>query len=258
MRWFLAVGFAVLVAGGALWLVQRRIIYLPSGSPGPPPEGWQSVTFDAEDGVVLDGWFSPPQGDGALVVVFNGNAGNRADRIGLGSRLTAEGLGVVLFDYRGYGGNPGSPSEEGLADDAAAVAAWTETHHPDRRVVYFGESLGAAVAIRLATERPPAALVLRSPFTSLPAAAAVHYPFLPVHRLLWDVYPSIDRIGAVTAPVTVIAGSADAIVPVEQSRAIFDAAAEPKSWLLIEGADHNDPALAGGEEVVAAILGATR
>lgn len=254
MRAVFLVALATLLAGAALWLAQRKLIYLPGTAPGPPPMGWQAISLSTADGLTLDAWFAPPQADAAIVVVFNGNAGSRADRIGLGSRLAAARVGVVLVDYRGYGGNPGSPSEEGLAMDAAAAAEWVAAQYPDRRFVYFGESLGAAVAIRLAGERPPHALVLRSPFTSLSDAAAVHYPYLPVQRLLWDAYPSIDRIGAVAAPVTVIAGSRDSIVPVDQSRAIFDAAPEPKSWLLIDGADHNDPELTGGDVVVTAIL----
>jgi fermentation-respiration switch protein FrsA (DUF1100 family) len=256
MRLLMTVLVIVFVGGGALWLAQRRLIYLPSGQPGAAPVGWSSVTFSTGDGLQLAGWFHSPVADAAIVIVFNGNAGNRSDRIELGSRLAAAGLGVVLFDYRGYGDNPGAPSEEGLAADASAVGDWVADHHPGRPVGYFGESLGAAVAVRLATERPPAALVLRSPFTSLADVAAVHYPFLPVRGLLWDAYPSIDRIAEVSSPLVIVAGSADSIVPPEQSRSIYEAAPGSKSWLLIDGADHNDLALTSGDQVVAAIVDA--
>ena len=161
---------------------------------------------------------------------------------------------MVLFDYRGFGGNAASPSEEGLAADATAVVDWVEEFHSDHRVAYFGESLGAAVAIRLATVRSPAALVLRSPFSSLSDVAAVHYPFLPVRLLLWDEYCASGRIGDVHAPVVVIVGSADSIVPPEQSRAVHDAASGTRNWLVIEGADHNDPELVQGDRVVVAVL----
>ena len=254
IRTLVVVAVGLLLAVGALWLFQRRLIYLPAAAVGAPPAGWQEVAFATSDDVRLAGWFWPPESGAPIVIVFNGNAGNRADRLGLGSKLAAEGLGVALFDYRGYGGNAGSPSEDGLAADATAAAAWVGEYHPDHLVVYFGESLGVAVAIRLATERPPAALVLRSPFSSLAGVAAVHYPFLPVRLLLWDEYCSSDRIGHVTVPVTVIAGSADSIVPLEQSRAIHDAAPGPRSWLVIEGADHNDAELVQGDRVVAAVL----
>ena len=137
---------------------------------------------------------------------------------------------MLLFDYRGYGGNSGRPSENGLAADARAAQAWLAAQPDVERVVYFGESLGAAVAIGLAVERPPAALVLRSPFTSLADVGAVHYPWLPVRRLLLDRYPSIERIGSLSAPLMVIAGDRDDIVPESLSKRLYDAAAEPKRF----------------------------
>ena len=116
--------------------------------------------------------------------------------------------------------------------------------------MYFGESLGAAVAIGLAMERPPAALVLRSPFTSLAEVGRVHYPWLPVGRLLIDRYPSIDRIGSLAAPVMVIAGDRDDIVPESLSRKLYDAAPEPKRYLLVPGTGHNDPELIDGRRML--------
>jgi hypothetical protein len=121
------------------------------------------------------------------------------------------------------------------------------------RVVYFGESLGAAVAIGLAVEEPPAALILRSPFTSLVAMGQHHYPLLPVRWLLKDRYPSISRIGALMCPILFIAGEADRIVPLEDTQALFDAANEPKRLIVIPNADHNDEALFDGPQVIDAI-----
>ena len=253
MRFVLWMVAALVGFGGLLTLSQRRLIYLPTRAvPLITGElaGWEEVAFDTSDGLTLQGWFTPPETGAPLVIVFNGNAGNRGDRIPLGTGLAEKGFGVLLFDYRGYGGNPGHPSESGLARDARAAAAWVAMKAPAHPVVYFGESLGGAVAIELALDHPPAALVLRSPFTSLADVAADHYWFLPVRALLWDEYPSIDRIGEVAAPTLVIAGSADSIVPLDQSRAIYDAAPEPKDLLVINGADHNDPALVAGLAVL--------
>jgi fermentation-respiration switch protein FrsA (DUF1100 family) len=120
-------------------------------------------------------------------------------------------------------------------------------------MVYFGESLGAAVAVGLAVQRPPASLVLRSPFTSLADVGAVHYPWLPVSRLLLDRYPSIDRIASVGAPLLVVAGDRDDIVPAALSRRLFDAANEPKRYVLVPGAGHNDPALLDGRQMIGEI-----
>jgi fermentation-respiration switch protein FrsA (DUF1100 family) len=246
------------------WLMQRSLIYLPervAPDPGLIPAGGEVVQFETDDGLTLTGWFvpadRPSESPGPAVVVFNGNAGNRGYRTPLAQALAQQGLHVLLFDYRGYGGNPGSPTEDGLHTDArgatALLAARGEVD-PDR-IVYFGESLGAGVAVALAVERPPAALVLRSPFPSLASMGRRHYPYLPMwDPLLWDRFAAVDQIGRVAAPILVIVGSADGIVPPEESRALFDAAPEPKRWVEIEGATHNDPALLDGEEMVRAVV----
>jgi len=242
-----------------LWSQQRRLIYFPSPGPVPPaatmlPDG-QDVDLRTDDGIRLGAWYFPVAGNGTAVLVCNGNGGDRAGRIDLAAALNGMGLSVLLFDYRGYGGNPGRPSEDGLAADARAAQAWLAAQPGVEKVVYFGESLGGAVAVGLAVERAPAALILRSPFTSLPDVAAVHYPWLPVRRLLLDRYPSIDRIGSVRAPVLVIAGDRDDIVPDRLSRRLYDAAGEPKRYVLVPGAGHNDPALLDGRPMLAEIEG---
>ena len=248
----------VMVAMGAgIWAAQRRLIYFPDRqTPGLEwmGAGWIEVAYETSDGLVLNGWFSAPPAATPVVIVFSGNGGNRGDRGPLGDALADRGLGVLLTDYRGYGGNPGDPSEDGLARDAAAAAAFVRSTAPGHPVVYFGESLGSAVAIRLALDEPPAVLVLRSPFTSMADVGRTHYPWLPVGALLKDRYPSIERIGAMTVPVLVIAGDGDSIVPVAQSRAIHAAAPGSKELLVITGADHNDPELVHGPEVIEATV----
>lgn len=243
----------VVAIGLGLWAMQRRLIYFPDDRipaveiMGP---GWEEVTYSTGDGLTHRGWFRQPKPGEPIIVVFNGNAGNRADRSALGAGLADAGFGVLLTDYRGYGGNPGGPTEVGLAMDARGAVNFVREHAPTSPSIYFGESLGAAVAIEVAVENPPEALVLRSPFTSLADIGRVHYPWLPVGALLKDRFPSIDRIGRVAAPVLVIGGDADSIVPIEQSRAIFDAAAEPKHLVVVTGSDHNDPELTSGAGVV--------
>jgi uncharacterized protein len=257
----LLVVVAVLAASvGLLWAFQRHLIYLPSPGPVPPAAsvlpGAEDVSFQTADGLRLRGWFVPPVGGarppGPAVLVCNGNGGDRSMRAALAVALSRLGLAVLLFDYRGYGGNPGSPTEAGLAADARAALGYL-AGRPEvdpERVVYFGESLGAAVALRLATERPPAALVLRSPFASLAEVGQRHYPVLPVSLLLRDRYDSAALAGRLSAPLLVVAGGRDRIVPASHSRRLFAAAPQPKRLVVLEGADHNDLDLLAGPRLV--------
>jgi alpha-beta hydrolase superfamily lysophospholipase len=174
----------------------------------------------------------------------------------LARALVDAGLSVLLFDYRGYAGNPGSPTEEGLAADVRAARAFLveEAGVPSERLVYFGESLGAAVVTELSIEHPPAGLVLRSPFQDLAAVAGEHYPFVPARLLLRDRFPVAEHVARIDVPTIVVYGSADSIVPPEQSRAVADAAAGLERVVEVPGADHNDLVLLDGAEVLQAVL----
>ena len=247
---------AGLAALSLIWISQRRLIYLPTQAVPDAAAvlpGMEEVTYATEDGLSLAAWLVPAVvKERGTVVVFNGNAGNRADRTPLAEALAGRGYAVLLVDYRGYGGNPGRPSEEGLAADARAAVAYLRTRSgfDSDRLAYFGESLGAAVALGLVEHQEPAALVLRSPFTSLPDIGSTHYPFLPTSLLLWDRYPNLETIRGVDVPVMIIAGTDDSIVPVGQSKKLFDASPGLKRFLVIDGADHNDFALTAGAQMV--------
>ena len=237
-------------------------MYLPSGDVVTPDDAGfgmaESVRLRTEDGLDLGAWFAraastPHRG---TIIVFNGNAGNRSYRGTLGARFVQAGFAVLLFDYRGYGGNPGSPSEDGLAADARAARdnLSTRADVDPARVIYFGESLGAGVAVGLALEHRPALLVLRSPFSSAVDVGRFHYPWLPVGWILKDRFPSIERMPQITSPALFIAGDQDRIVPASQTRALFDAARGPKELMVLPGADHNDEALAEGPDMIARIV----
>jgi alpha-beta hydrolase superfamily lysophospholipase len=174
----------------------------------------------------------------------------------LARALARAGLAVLLFDYRGYGGNPGRPSEQGLARDIRAAHRFLieEAEVAPARLLYYGESLGAAVVTELATEHPPAGLMLRSPFVDLASVGRVHYPFLPVRTLLRDRYPLADHLASVQVPTTVAYGSRDSIVPPEQSRAVAAVAAAETRVVEIAGADHNDLALLEGDKLIEAVV----
>lgn len=241
-----------------LWAFQRRLMYFPSSLEGTPSDAGleraETISFAADDGVRLAGWFVRADRAPAVatVVVLNGNAGNRAFRAPLAAALAGAGFNVLLFDYRGYGGNSGSPTEAGLVADARAARQYVESR-PEvdpQRIALFGESLGAAPAVAIAAERAPAALILRSPFTSMVDVARVHYGWLPVQMLLRDRYASIDRIGAVRCPLLVIAGDRDTIIPIDQSRRLYAAGPSSKRFVVVPGADHNDWSLLAGDRLI--------
>jgi fermentation-respiration switch protein FrsA (DUF1100 family) len=244
-----------------IWVGQRHLIYLPFGSVPPPAEAGlpdaEAVSFRTDDGLTLSAWFIRATKTARLptVVVFNGNAGNRALRAPLAAALRDAGIQTLLLDYRGYGGNPGSPSEEGLALDARAARRYV-ANRPDvdgERIVYFGESLGSGPAVRLAIEQPPLALILRSPYTSLVDLGRLHYRFLPVGLLLRDRFPSLERIPRVRCPVLIIAARGDTIVPAVQSERLHAAVTAPKRLLVLDG-DHNDYELLAGPRLIAAVV----
>ena len=245
-----------------LWVGQRRLIYIPYVGVAPAvslglPRA-QDVTFTTDDGLTLHGWFVPAASTPAqfTMIMFNGNAGHRGMRAPVAAEFSKQGVATLLFDYRGYGDNAGRPSEEGLAHDARAALAYlkSRTDVDTTHIVYFGESLGAAVALRLATETPPFALVLRSPFTSLTDIGRYHYPYLPVRWLLREKYPSLERARALSCPTLVILGDHDSIIPADHSRRLYAVIASKKRLVEIAGADHNDEALFVGPELMQAVL----
>jgi pimeloyl-ACP methyl ester carboxylesterase len=240
---------------GLLWAIQRQLIYFPDTARVPPAgdviEGARDVEVHTEDGLDLGAWFVPPAtpagtGSGMAVLFAPGNGGNRQGRAGLAEELSRRGLAVLLMDYRGYGGNPGSPNEDGLAADALAAAeTLEELGYPAARTIYFGESLGSGVVAALQARRPPAGLVLRSPFTELADVGAHHYPWLPVRQLLKDRFPVVEHLTASRVPVTVIYGDQDSVVPTELSARVADSAPALFERVVIPGADHNDAVMFG-------------
>jgi len=234
--------------------LEQRYVYFPERRLEATPEAvgldYEEVRFAAADGTALHGWYLPGAPKRPLVLFCHGNAGNISHRLASLRLLRGLGAGVFIFDYRGYGQSAGTPSEEGTYADARGALSWLEGRgwRPED-LIYAGESLGTAVALQLALERPPAGLVLEAPFTSIAAMGRHHSPLL--HLLLgWllDVrYDNLDKIGRLAAPLLIIQGEADAIVPPAMARRLFEAARAPKALRLIPGAGHNDLLFAGGE-----------
>lgn len=249
----LVVVLLVVVVVGLFWTFQRSLIFLPdSAAPLPVADvlpGGREVTLTTDDGLDLAAWFvaADPQLDREMVVLYApGNGGNRAGRVGIAEELSARGFAVLLLDYRGYGGNPGNPSEEGLAADAeAAVRALAQEGFAPERTIYLGESLGTGVVARLQASHPPAGIVLRSPYPELSAVGSHHYPFLPVRLLLRDRFPVVDHLSGSSVPVTVVRGTADSVVPTELSAEVADSVGNLVEEVVLDGVDHNDPEMFG-------------
>jgi pimeloyl-ACP methyl ester carboxylesterase len=237
----------------AVWGLQRQLIYYPDASDVPPAgdvlPGARDVTLEAADGLELGAWYlpaDPARDTGLAVLMAPGNGGNRAGRADLARELGDRGFAVLVMDYRGYGGNPGSPSEDGLTADAdAAVRALDELGHPLDRTIFLGESLGTGVVASLQQRHPPAGIVLRSPFTELADVGRHHYPWLPVRALLRDRFPVLEPLAASDVPVTVVYGDRDNVVPTELSERVADGAPVLVERVVLEGAGHNDAVMFG-------------
>jgi fermentation-respiration switch protein FrsA (DUF1100 family) len=228
--------------------LERALIYHPSTTLDGTPAGlglaYEDVEVTTEDGIEIHGWLIP--GPRAATLLYcHGNAGNISHRLPkLEAFHNQLGLSVLIFDYRGYGRSAGVPSEAGTYADARAVRDWIRERDAGP-VVYLGASLGAAVATTLAVEAPPAALVLEAPFTSVPAMASATVP--GAGWLFRTRYDTLETVGRVPAPLLVLHGEADEVVPFRQGRAVFDAASEPKAFVPIPGAHHNDAHEVGGD-----------
>jgi uncharacterized protein len=234
---------------GAAWLGQRHLVFFPDPSdPGPlaaaaPSVAGRDVRLRTRDGLELAAWLLDPVGTDreTAVLYLPGNGGNRAGRIDVGRAIAAEGFTVLLLDYRGYGANPGAPSEDGLVADAQAAAAYLcSAGFTPERTLYVGESIGTGVAARLAVSDPPAGMLLRSPFTSLLDVAAAHYPRALAGLVLRDRFESAEHLADSPVPVVVLAGDADEIVPPSSSAALAAAVGNLHREVVLPDVGHND------------------
>lgn len=233
---------------GALYIFQRDLLFLPDTSRPVAAQaaiaGLVEVSLTTADGLKLLAWHVPAPAGKPTILYVHGNGGHIGYRAERARALTASGYGLLLVEYRGYGGNTGTPSEEGFHADAQAGLGFLAGQGiGPERVILYGESLGSAVAVRLAAETasrgtPFAALILESPFTSIAEVAQHHYPFVPARHLVKDRFDAVSRIAAVKAPLLVLHGERDHVVPIAFGRTLFEAASEPKRGWFRPGADH--------------------
>jgi fermentation-respiration switch protein FrsA (DUF1100 family) len=226
-----------------MYVVQRSLMYFPDTARTPPSHlGFdaEEITLRTSDGESVIAWHRPPADGHPVVLYFHGNGGAlnlRAERF---RNLTADGTGLVALSYRGYGGSSGKPTETGLLADAAAAYAFAAGRYGPDRVVVWGESLGTGVAVALAADNKVARVILESPFTSAADIAAATYFFLPVRLLMHDQFRSDERIGRVAAPVLVLHGDRDTVVPFRYGERLYALIRAPKKFVKLAGAGHND------------------
>lgn len=253
-----AVLAAVYAAGVlTLYALQGRLVF-PGDALRVTPDAagvpeLAEVTVRTDDGLDLLGWYGAPSDPAKpTVLLFHGNGESVSRRSGVARDLLDAGYGVYQAEYRGYGGNPGTPSEAGLYRDARAAMDFLERQ--GARVVLHGYSLGSGVAVQLATERRVEGLVLEAPFASVVEVAARLLPFVPVRLLVRDRFESIAKIGRVRVPLLVYYGTDDRVIPLDQFGTLFDAANEPKRLVAFPGADHVNAWSAGGRAVTLSFL----
>jgi len=238
------------VALAGLFVMQRSLLYPASDRRATVAEagleGFQDIVLPTPDGERLVAWWKPPQPGKAITLYFHGNGGSLWNRRFRAQALTASGRGLLMVSYRGYSGSTGSPTEEGLHTDARTAYHWVSQSYQASRLVAFGESLGTGVAVRLAAEQPVAGLVLDAPYTSTADVASLIYWYVPVSQLMLDQFRSIDLIGQVKAPIPIMHGTADRVVPFSLGEQLYKAAPEPKRFVRLDGEGHSRNLEQGG------------
>lgn len=237
----LALAYALLLV--ALWLFQRNMLYVPTGEAvAPSVVGVQAEALDilTSDGERIRLWWKSPEPGRAVLVHFHGNGGNQAMRAEVFRDVVAAGNGLVSVSWRGYAGSTGRPSEAGLMADARAALAFARQRAPSAPIALFGESLGSGVAVLLAAETRVEGVVLKAPYTAVEDVASEIYWFVPVRLLIADRFRSRDVIDQIGAPLLIVHGTADGVIPFAHGEQLFAMAREPKRFLRIEGGGHND------------------
>lgn len=258
VKWtFIVAAVGYLALGALMFFAQRALMYFPDRQRTPPaaaglPQA-QEVMLDTADGEKVIGWHVPPR-DGKLVVIyFHGNGGALNLRVDRFQRIIAQGYGLLALSYRGYGGSTGSPTEAGLIADARAAYAFAVERYPGR-IALWGESLGTGVAVALAAEKPVTHLILDAPYTSTVDVAADLYWFLPVRLLMKDQYRSDLRIKQVKAPVLILHGDADTIIPIRYGERLLAMVPGEKRMVRFKDGWHVDLDRHGGADAALKFL----
>lgn len=248
-------GVVVLVLGGLLWTQQRMLLYHPDATRVDPVtvglKTVREVVLETKDGVKLISWYGTARPGQPTLLYFHGNASNLAGRAGRVGEYLAKGRGMMMLSYRGYGGSEGRPTEANNFADARVAYDWLRAQGVAASdIILYGESLGSGVAVKLATEVPVGGIILDAPYTSIVDMGKRIYPYLPVRTFLFDRYDNLSRIGSISAPLLIVHGDRDDLIPIEMGRGLYHAAPEPKTFEAIAGGGHADHYLFGSYDVI--------
>jgi fermentation-respiration switch protein FrsA (DUF1100 family) len=251
----LGLAAAYLVVGIAVLIAQRRLMYFPDSTRVPPSSfalpGVEEVVLTPADGARLVAWYGRASPGLPTILYFHGNAGNLASRSERVRKFLAQGIGIFMLSYRGYSGSTGSPTERAnVADAKLAYDLLLKEGIAPEDIILYGESLGSGVAVQLAAERRVGGIILDAPYTSIVDVAAGAYPIFPVRWFVFDRYETMRYLPDVQAPVLVLHGEEDEIIPVEMGRAVYAAASGPKEIVTFPGAGHSDHHLFGSYEEI--------
>lgn len=225
---------------------QRNLLYFPTHSYTPLAEAqanhaFEEISATTEDGIPLKAWYAPATGKLCTIVFFHGNGDSLLTAAQIADPYISAGYGFLLAEYRGYSGLPGSPTEAGLYRDARADLRELEARGvPEKHIILFGHSLGTGVAVEMASEFHPGGAMLLAPFLSIPKAAQAHYAFLPASLLALDRFDSEKKIGSVHAPLLIVNGARDDVIPPSQGFTLYSFANEPKEFHSLPDRGHND------------------
>jgi fermentation-respiration switch protein FrsA (DUF1100 family) len=239
----------------AAFIAQRRLMYFPDPARVPPSNfglaGVEERMLNTPDGARLIAWYGRAAAGRPTVLYLHGNAGNLANRSERVRKYAARGFGIFMLSYRGYSGSTGTPTERNnVADAKLAYEALRRDGIAADDIILYGESLGSGVAVQVAAEKPVGGIVLDAPYTSIVDVAAGEYPYLPVRPFMLDRYETMGHLRDVRAPLLVVHGEEDDVIPVAMGRAVYAAANGPKEIVTFPGAGHSDHHLHGSSEEI--------
>lgn len=235
--------------------LQRALLYFPDPARILPAvaglSGVDEIVLEASGGEKVIAWWGRAANGKPTILYFHGNAGSLITRAERFRRYREAGYGVFMMTYRGYGGSTGAPSERGnVADALLAYDKLVASGVPETDIVSYGESLGTGIAVQVGAVRRPGGVILDAPYTSIVDVAELHYPYLPARPFMTDRYESLRHIAAVEAPLLVVHGERDEIIPPSMARTLYEAARSKKQLAIVPGAGHSDHGLYGSYDII--------